>query len=329
MDLFFVMSGFLIGMLLLHARQKGRQGIMGLGRFYLRRGFRTFPLYYLTLGLLAMSVPLTTGQRANLIKDAFYLSNWGHYAIKHQVMSWGWSLCIEEQFYLTVPLFFIGLFAIKAHWIRIGILVVLCLSALAMRLLIYYSHVGPWLPAEMLRDLYIRSYTRYDVLVAGILVAYVQFYFADWMREKLRVVAIRRILWTIVVCCLLVLLVPRRLIADDDMFKIFTWGTVTSVMYVPLILLLVNSNGPVQIFLSKPLFLKFATLGYEIYLLHVPFAAMVSRFFVHGTKSGRLTPGLAWLMSFILVVTLSTGGSYLLHLVVEKPMLGVRNRLVP
>ena len=102
-DLFFVISGFLIVTLLL--RERERSGSISLRDFYARRALRIFPLYYGVLGLLALLYALRADARA----DAFhaelpylllYLSNWvpasGYMAI-------AWSLAAEEQFYLVWP----------------------------------------------------------------------------------------------------------------------------------------------------------------------------------------------------------------------------------
>ncbi len=64
MDLFFILSGFLIGSILLRSLQLS--GTQNLRRFYLRRIFRTFPSYYVVLTLLALTTTLTADQRRHL-----------------------------------------------------------------------------------------------------------------------------------------------------------------------------------------------------------------------------------------------------------------------
>ena len=65
MDLFFILSGFLIGSILL--RSIDTQGTQHVRRFYLRRIFRTFPSYYVVLTVLALAFPLTAAQRQHLV----------------------------------------------------------------------------------------------------------------------------------------------------------------------------------------------------------------------------------------------------------------------
>jgi peptidoglycan/LPS O-acetylase OafA/YrhL len=113
-DLFFVLSGFLIGGILLDARESPRY----FGTFYLRRFHRIFPLYYLWLALyviLGLSLfprlpaPLDAswpGWRPAIVYS-FFLQNLVAKKISGIAAAWLgplWSLAVEEQFYLVMPL---------------------------------------------------------------------------------------------------------------------------------------------------------------------------------------------------------------------------------
>src|SRR6185369_11181015 len=73
MDLFFMLSGFLIGSILL--RSLDTSGTQQIRRFYIRRVFRTFPSYYVVLTLLALLYPLTQWQKQNLPYEYLYVTN--------------------------------------------------------------------------------------------------------------------------------------------------------------------------------------------------------------------------------------------------------------
>jgi peptidoglycan/LPS O-acetylase OafA/YrhL len=94
--LFFVLSGFLITRILLTSRPSMRE-------FYIRRGLRIFPLFYLVLALAAMinigPVRSTIGWHVSYLTNAylFQRGDW-HGSISHL-----WSLAVEEQFYLVWP----------------------------------------------------------------------------------------------------------------------------------------------------------------------------------------------------------------------------------
>lgn len=94
-EIFFVLSGFLIGQLIIKEVLTPPSG-RGLGRFYLRRWLRTLPPYYLVLGLRTfIGHPFSW-------KFVVFVQNFDHDVMKSFPISW--SLSIEEWFYLIAPL---------------------------------------------------------------------------------------------------------------------------------------------------------------------------------------------------------------------------------
>jgi peptidoglycan/LPS O-acetylase OafA/YrhL len=94
-DLFFVLSGFLITSLLLEARARPAY----YHDFYWKRALRILPLYLLCLLGVLLFVP---GSRDFVLLSAFFLSNFAH-ALHVQGGGPFWTLAIEEQFYLLWP----------------------------------------------------------------------------------------------------------------------------------------------------------------------------------------------------------------------------------
>ncbi len=111
-------------------------------------------------------------------------------------------------------------------------------------------------------------------------------------------------------------------------YDLFAWGTVTSITYVALLLVLLNAQGWLQRALGHPALLRIATLGYGIYLIHVPICALCVAPFAKRIGEG-VGPVGAWALSLAALVTLSAVGAYVLHVVVEKPFLALRNRVAP
>lgn len=104
-DLFFVLSGFLIVTLLL--RERNRQGEISLRAFYMRRTLRIFPVFYGMIAALSVLFFLVAPQadmaadfRAMLPFYLTYTANWVHDVT---FLSITWSLAAEEQFYLVWP----------------------------------------------------------------------------------------------------------------------------------------------------------------------------------------------------------------------------------
>jgi len=126
-DIFFVLSGFLITRILLEDKRQHRYS---LARFYAKRTLRIFPIFYLSLLLCALIFALP---KMELIANAFYVSNY-YYAFHDEVspLRHTWSLSVEEQFYLVWPLalYFIPIKRVGA--VLVSVVPVIVLASLAI-----------------------------------------------------------------------------------------------------------------------------------------------------------------------------------------------------
>lgn len=177
-DIFFVLSGFLIGRILF--LQLLRAGSIDFRRFYLRRALRIFPAYYvvLTLSLFALShlqvfaFMYRGAEWRELLQRSpanyLYLSNYMHGGTIPNALGLSWSLCIEEHFYLLMPALLAIVFRTVDGRLRLGIL--LALSALPMlaRSLAYVRNPQ----IVILNGLYWNSHTHADGLFLGVAGAY-------------------------------------------------------------------------------------------------------------------------------------------------------------
>src|SRR5690349_6303271 len=98
-DLFFVLSGFLVSGLLFREYQQTRQ--IRSGRFLLRRGFKIYPQFYLMIGLTALIArwdghPVSGRQ---ITAEALFVQNYFQGFWIHS-----WSLAIEEHFYILLAI---------------------------------------------------------------------------------------------------------------------------------------------------------------------------------------------------------------------------------
>jgi peptidoglycan/LPS O-acetylase OafA/YrhL len=325
MDLFFVLSGFLIGSILLRSLE--RTGSQDVRRFYLRRVLRTFPSYYVVLTTLALALPLTAMQRKHLIFEYTYLTNFVPLHRPEVIMFWGWSLALEEQFYLLVPVLFFVLHRLRSNRLRITFLSALGLVALITRLVIYYRW-RPWNDFVLYGALYFRSYTRFDTLIAGILLALIHREYRDVIGRWLEHPRNRAMLALPTLTCLWLLLQPTMFGTKHvQLVKVFAWGTLTSLMYLGALTLLLHSDGFVTRFLSAPFFRKVATLGYGLYLVHIP---IIDHLVVPGVKvlhARGVSLALLWIGSLVFTLGLSWLVAYVMHLLIEKPSLWLRHKI--
>jgi peptidoglycan/LPS O-acetylase OafA/YrhL len=128
-DVFFVLSGFLITTLLLE--EKFYKGSVSLKAFFIRRVFRLFPaLYFLLLILLIYSIfqssTFASLVQQDVIWSFFYLKNisWIWSTTNSGLLNHMWSLAVEEQFYILWPLILLSLIFLKKIRILIGGLII-------------------------------------------------------------------------------------------------------------------------------------------------------------------------------------------------------------
>jgi peptidoglycan/LPS O-acetylase OafA/YrhL len=156
-DVFFVLSGYLISSLLL--REFSRRGRIDLGRFYLGRARRLLPALLLVLlgtSVLALTVARDAAERfrADALASLGYVTNWwyvGHSQSYFEsvgrapLLQHLWSLAVEEQFYLLWPLV---LWVVLHRFGRRGLGVVAVGGALASTVLMAALAVAHDLPAS-------------------------------------------------------------------------------------------------------------------------------------------------------------------------------------
>jgi len=173
-NLFFVLSGFLITGILLRATESGESHSSILKGFYARRVLRIFPVYYLTILLLCLfQVDNSQTLFSYLVTYTLNLGNiWlnvGNSATMHF-----WSLCVEEQFYLFWPVLLIK----TPNKYRLLLMIGIVISSVALRA-IYQLSGGP-APVTFGHSF---TFSCMDSLGAGGLLAYLQMHRSGIFRK--------------------------------------------------------------------------------------------------------------------------------------------------
>jgi peptidoglycan/LPS O-acetylase OafA/YrhL len=293
-DLFFVLSGFLITGILLDA--KGSDGFFR--NFYARRCLRIWPLYYALILFMFVAVPLLRPAQASMIFQRsspwwaypFYLQNILVRASQGAVGPLGvtWSLAIEEQFYLVWPL--------VVRYLSTAQLRVVCLGVIAaspfVRLFLSTEHV----------DLYTNIFCRLDGLMWG---AFVAALIREPGFESRRH---RPLAWSALCIAL-----PLGLATDDRGMQwiVYSLSVLASAGFVYLALF---STAPwFQRILSSRTLVFTGTISYGLYLLHkIPFDAVKGRSVSH--------PTLVFLMLIAVAYVVATTSWYLY----ERPFLRLK-----
>jgi peptidoglycan/LPS O-acetylase OafA/YrhL len=304
-DLFFILSGLLIGTQLWKELKKS--GTVNIRRFVLRRGFRIWPLYYLVVtDLLSQHLFLGRHDRG-LWLDATFLSNYYFmFPVRGHEVGGGWSLSLEEQFYFVVPI----LLAIGARLIRAKWLVNFVLAWLIALPLIRYLTMLKLSDAGARYDaIYFPFQTHSDGLAVGLLLAWV----LVWKPQVLRIGR-----WLDVV------LVGLSVGGFCLWYVVSTvWlFSVVALSYGALTLMLIRliKGSP----FGSTVFHVTSRLSYGVYLLHPGVLLHIMAHHEHVFGEGFE----AYLAAFVLGGGASLILSFLTFSFVELPILKLRDRLI-
>ena len=312
-DLFFVLSGFLVGGILLDARESPSY----FRTFYFRRACRILPLYYLFFLYIILQTQLSTGippeDARQLPYYAVFLQNFT-LAFTPRLglpnMEVTWSLAIEEQFYLTLPLLIKYMPRQRLPYILGGAIA----AVPVIRTLVaeyYGSFAG-----------YTLMVCRADDLLLGVLGA--------WAYRDLRawnwLLSHRHVLRTTVVALGLGIFSMRAVLREN----IYSFGMVSvgytlfGLFYASLLLLTLTDSGShiAKVFRFTPL--RFVgTLAYCVYLIHGPVNTTLHHYILSDVPQTRNAVGLAVTLLSIPAVTLIAIASWYF---IEKPLIAIGHR---
>jgi peptidoglycan/LPS O-acetylase OafA/YrhL len=168
-DLFFVLSGYLITRQLLHDSQGGDR--VGTGRFYALRAFRILPAYAAVLAIYFLLPSLReTPQIQPFWQFASFTENLLIDYSRDKAFSHVWSLCVEEQFYLLMPLVLAFACQGRTRQRAFAIIAGVALAGLLLRHWSWqaYHAAGPNPPMRLyFEKVYYPGYNRMDGLLAG------------------------------------------------------------------------------------------------------------------------------------------------------------------
>jgi peptidoglycan/LPS O-acetylase OafA/YrhL len=176
-DVFFVLSGFLITALLL--REQADNGRVGFWAFYQRRALRLLPALVLLLLAHAIYAEATGLSRDHELKSIgaalVYLYNWlplVDFDAPAQGLGHLWSLAIEEQFYLLWPAVLILFLGVRRNANLVLAVIVAAIAAIGLHRIFVWESADSWIFP------FVRTDTRADSLLVGALLA------AMWVRYR-------------------------------------------------------------------------------------------------------------------------------------------------
>jgi len=269
-DLFFVLSGFLIGGILLDVRESPNY----FRTFYGRRFFRIVPLYYLWIGAYFVVAAIWSSRVAWRSIPIYVLFLQNYAKIDRAVLAMAclgalWSLAVEEQFYLIVPT--VVRFLSTSRLLLMLYTAIIC--APVFRILLY--KLLPNHPAAP----YTLTPCRVDALAMGVLLAY------GWRNERWRA-AFHRYQTAICVTCFL-LLSGFLYLAIWRPFQyslaMYSWGfSVVDVFFASLLAIAVMLPGsPWAAVCRLPFLTEMGRVSYCLYVIHMAVNLACHELFFH------------------------------------------------
>jgi len=318
-DLFFVLSGFLIGGQLF--AKMARQENISYGEFYFRRFLRIVPAYLFVLALYLLFPGFK--ERSELPptwKFLTFTQNFGLDIIHQGAFSQAWSLCIEEQFYLVFPLFIIGFANRKASHKAGWLIPIVLLFGLAVRLASWYLLVQPSSSFGLAyyRYIYYPTHTRLDGLLVGVsLAALYHFRPGSWQKAT-------RYGNPLLLVSLLLLIGLWWADHNDYQYKFAGAVFGFPVLSIVFGLAVLGALSPSSLLFrySSRVMRLIATLSYSIYLTHKQLIHLTHTVLEkYGISNDSYT-------AFWIALIASFLGGWLLHLLIEKPFLRLRDRFL-
>ncbi|MBM9500055.1 acyltransferase [Leptospira sp. 201903071] len=325
-DFFFLLSGFLIyGGLF---REHERNGKLEIKQFFIKRSLRIFPAFYFALAILYYSksqqlaklesIQIDNAQILSLIAetkirmeyiwvDIFYLSD----IYPHYLYNGGWSLSIEEHFYLILP-FLCAVFLFRVN------IQVRFLFYFAGFLTAFFVRMNLAFPPNM--DAAYNFHARFDSILAGMIVYEIFHHFplTAERAEKYKVAILSILVFGIAIVIYAHQIDPGTswaLVLRPVMLS-FGFGILMYFSFYP---------GFLKSFFSLGVFRPFARLGYTAYLWHI-FAIPIAAKKILPLLQSTPTVGM-FLLTSVYLVLVTFLISWFFFLLIEEPFLILKDKL--
>jgi peptidoglycan/LPS O-acetylase OafA/YrhL len=319
-EIFFALSGFLIGRILFRIYTSEDFNFNKVFYFWIRRWFRTLPNFYLALILnISIAIYIGNGLPEHLWRYFFFIHNFS------TQMPWlfpeSWSLSIEEFAYILGPLLLYSSLFVKTKISKSKIFLFITLIILLAFLIskLIYNHM------ETVRDM--RHWNvnvkaiviyRIDAIYYGVLAAYLSSVKPKfWL--KIRYPAF---LFGIVTLLCLNILIPRNqifIVTHPQFWNV--WYFVIKSIGICLTLPLLSSIKSAPKLMLKPV-TYISILSYAMYVLHYSIVMQLMKYVMPTEDFAGLDIAIFIVVYFMLTMLLS----YFLYNLYEKPMMDLRDK---
>jgi len=309
-DLFFVLSGLLIGKQLW--RELDRTGTVRVPRFLLRRGFRIWPLYF----AMMFWVVFIHGMRFEW-PDWVFLSN--YFPTRY---GRSWSLSTEEQFYIAVPILLLlttRFLPRRAQaWPLVGAVVAIPIVRVFQRQ--HLEAVG-MSPDRLADQMHFPIHVHCEALIIGLLLALLSTRYKSVFEARGRWGTSPLALAVFVGCTALGLALDRM---NKDIFAFLALGLI----FGSLTFLTLADRSIITRPLNSVFFYPFSRLAYGMYLNHFWFLHGSTAWTIHTFGPLLPSPTLVFLLGLVVGTGISAGVAAISFILIEHPFLQLREHLL-
>jgi peptidoglycan/LPS O-acetylase OafA/YrhL len=301
--LFFFLSGYLITSLM--RMEYMNTGTISVRGFYMRRLFRIMPPLYISMAFVGALIGINMLQHestpAGIWLQVLFLSNYKNlFGLGDGLPIPLWSLAIEEHFYLIFPFFYMLFLSKKSPAKAAQWCFAICAISLAFRFLTY--SISP----ESMELNYKMSHTRLDSIMFGCSLALWNNPLIDrnaW-RPNLKYFAVALAL------CIF------TFVYRDDLFRQTLRYTFQGISLFVIFAYVLRANKWTDLLLCNALTKWVGLLSYSVYLIHVAIIGVID----------FKVPDASPILRCTLILALTFGYAYLMHVIVERPLGNLRKK---
>ena len=326
-SIFFVLSGFLIGGILIKQLEKSKPNYAGLVEFWKRRWLRTLPAYLVVLLFLLIytAIVLPDNLPSDWYKFFFFLQNF--FAERPGFFAEAWSLSIEEWFYLTIPfILFTVLYFTKSpvKWtvLIVSILVVIAITYFRVYLYHAYNFSGKEADIEAFKN-YMQLNIEYSVvprldsIMYGVIASFIAFYYPKIWQNKFNIL--------LFIIGIGILYYTKYNMGKSYLIYAAVW--VSSLKSLGVFLMLpflsnLKSGGKITSFITY-----FSLISYSLYLVNLNVVVnVIIKNTINGTFSGKYVQNDYWYVDYILFWVFTIAISHTMYKLIEVPFIKLRER---
>lgn len=303
-DIFFVLSGFLITRILIREKKEGN---FSFKRFYIKRSLRIFPIYFLTVIICGLLFTWEGVEYTSTFLSNYYFSfNNSAHPLRHT-----WSLAVEEHYYLFWPLI---IHFFSSENIRKYYLTIIC-ATIIISLFLLFSYFD-----SIITDSIIYRMTNFRILSISIGSTFA-FNEQGLISQSKKQSIVKLLLIFISLYCLSIL-VHKTILVDllpKSVLTLFLFSIISSILFV-IVLKIENSKSLMNFLFTNKAIVFIGKISYGIYIFHYPI------FYFFEITSNQLAGKWITLSEFIAPISLVFLLPIFSYYIIEKPLLNYKNK---